>query len=47
MKFDVQNRLCSEKECEPPYGGKENCEFCDKDICVAPDRSAINTYLIS
>lgn len=27
--------LCSTKECEPPFGGKENCEFYQAGLCSA------------
>lgn len=27
--------LCSAKECEPPYGGKESCEFYQNGHCTA------------
>lgn len=27
--------LCAEKECEPPFGGKMNCEFYEYGICTA------------
>lgn len=26
---------CKIKECYPPYGGKENCEFLNKCVCIA------------
>lgn len=26
---------CNSKECEPPYGGKENCEFYRDGLCAA------------
>lgn len=32
---DVMACLCSSKECEPPFGGKEDCEFYQGGICTA------------
>ena len=33
--LDVMASLCSSKECEPPFGGKEDCEFYKGGICTA------------
>lgn len=33
--FFPELRLCSRQECEPPYGGKEACEFYENGICTA------------
>lgn len=32
----VQDRCCEDKECEPPYGGKEDCELRSGEACTAP-----------
>jgi len=31
----TKESLCINKECEPPYGGKDNCEFNNNGICTA------------
>ena len=31
----TKENLCISKECEPPYGGKDNCEFNNNGICTA------------
>lgn len=36
MKED--RMLCSGIECEPPYGGKEDCEFYEDGYCIGAIR---------
>ena len=31
----MKTYLCCEKECEPPYGGKEACELYENGLCNA------------
>lgn len=31
-----EKRICRDLECEPPYGGKEACEFYKNGCCIAP-----------
>lgn len=33
--FYTEDDLCGNKECEPPFGGKEDCEFCYNGFCTA------------
>ena len=34
-KSEEKSILCSERECEPPFGGKEDCEFNRSGCCIA------------
>lgn len=36
----MNKKLCIEQECEPPYGGKEACEFNQEGVCSAPTPDA-------
>lgn len=32
----MEEKLCANIECEPPFGGKWSCEFNENGICRAP-----------
>lgn len=43
---EENKRACATQECEPPFGGKEVCEFYGEDgSCRAPDMCGLAAKL--
>lgn len=39
----MEKVFCRDQECAPPFGDKEDCEFCQDDYCIAPTASSLKT----
>lgn len=35
-------KLCIDQECEPPFGGKEDCEFYQNGICIGKGQNDLS-----